>query len=91
MQSNKNYLFQPPQFGKPSLNRDVRKKELMRITLENQAILKRLQEKQPTYSVTQWEKQFQEVVRLRDNICEYPYEFDQFNSRQRYMLTTADV
>jgi hypothetical protein len=31
------------------------------------------------------------VAKIRDNICEYPYEFDQYNSRQRYMLTTADV
>ncbi len=32
-------------FQKKSLNRDMRKKELMKITIENQAILKRLQDK----------------------------------------------
>jgi hypothetical protein len=69
----------------------VRKKELLKITLENQAILKRLQEKKPNYSASTWEKQFQEAAKIRENICEYPYEFDQFNSRQRYMLTTADI
>jgi hypothetical protein len=56
MQGQKSNLFQANQVAKPSLNRDQRKKELLRITLENQAILKRLQEKQPTYSVTQWER-----------------------------------
>jgi len=56
MQGHKSNLFQANQVAKPSLNRDQRKKELLRITLENQAILKRLQEKQPTYSVTQWER-----------------------------------
>lgn len=37
---------------KKSLNRDVRKRELMKITRENQVMLKRLQEKKPSYNVT---------------------------------------
>jgi hypothetical protein len=43
---------------KSSLNRVQRKHELMKITVENQAILRRLQEKQPTYSVTKWMSEF---------------------------------
>ena len=44
-------------FKNRSLNKEVRKRELLRITMENQAILKRLQEKQSSYSVVKWEKQ----------------------------------
>ena len=39
---------------KKSLNREARKRELMKITRENQVILKRLQEKKPNYNVTKW-------------------------------------
>ena len=40
-----------------SLNKDNRKRELLRITMENQAILKRLQEIQSNYDVVKWEEQ----------------------------------
>lgn len=43
------------QLPKRSLNREQRKKELMKITVENQAFLRRLQDKQPIYNVSQWE------------------------------------
>merc|ERR1719195_2438130 len=35
--------------GPHSLNRDARKRELLRITSDNQAILKRIQQAQPVY------------------------------------------
>lgn len=41
-----------------SLNNDRRKKEQVKITYENQAFLKRLQEKQPTYSVNNWNSEY---------------------------------
>jgi E3 ubiquitin-protein ligase TRIP12 len=41
--------------GPQSLNRDFRKKELLRITKENQSILKRIQQAQPEYNHIQWE------------------------------------
>lgn len=56
-----------------SLNRGLRKRELLRVTAENQAILRRLQDKHPSYSVHLWEvdrKRQEETLRLR---CEYPY------------------
>jgi len=40
--------------GKRSLNRGARKRELTKITHENQMILKRLQEKKASYNVTKW-------------------------------------
>jgi len=39
-----------------SLNRDARKRELMKITKENQLILKRLQDKQANYNVSAWQR-----------------------------------
>ena len=89
MQDSKPKLYNPNRQSKPSLNRIQRKNELMKITVENQAILRRLQEKQPTYSVTKWAQNFQEIEKIRNNMCEYRYEFDDRNSRSRFTLTTA--
>jgi hypothetical protein len=55
-----------------SLNREKRKRDLVKITVENQAILKRLQDKQPTYSVTQWNKEYRMNEEFKQNIMEYP-------------------
>lgn len=55
-----------------SLNRDKRKKELIKITVENQAILKRLQEKLPTYSVNKWNQEYRKNEELKMNLLEYP-------------------
>lgn len=55
-----------------SLNREQRKRELQRITKENQHILARIQAAEPTYNVGIWvehEKQHQEYMK---NICELP-------------------
>ena len=91
MQNPKPKLYNPMRVEKASLNRVQRKKELMKITVENQAILRRLQEKQPTYSVTKWSRDFNELAKIRNNMCEYPYEFDQVASRARFMQTTAQT
>ena len=55
-----------------SLNRNKRKRELVKITIENQAILKRLQEKQPTYSVNKWNEEFRRNEQFKLNLLEYP-------------------
>lgn len=59
---------------KRSLNKETRKRDLIRITMENQAILKRLQEKQSNYNVFQWEKQRVQNERLVEKISEYPFK-----------------
>ncbi|KNC55170.1 uncharacterized protein AMSG_10782 [Thecamonas trahens ATCC 50062] len=59
--------------GKPSLNRLKRKKELARITRENQRILSRIQSIQPTYNHVAWEQDRLRQQRMLANICEYPY------------------
>lgn len=55
-----------------SLNREQRKRELHRITRENQSILSRIQAAEPTYNASAWvehEKQHNEYMK---NICELP-------------------
>lgn len=59
---------------KKSLNREHRKRELLKITMENQAILKRLQDKTSNYNVGKWEGEFRDRERILKNICEYPYQ-----------------
>ena len=66
---------------KRSLNRESRKRELMKITRENQVILKRLQEKKPNYNVTRWAREDNQRRKLLDNICEYPYQLLKQNSQ----------
>jgi len=56
----------------PSLNRDSRKTELMRITQENQAILKRIQQAQPVYNHVAWEDSYRKSGQYLRNSAEYP-------------------
>lgn len=61
MQKQKPSLYRPPEtqvMMKRSLNRNRRKIEFEKITLENDKILKRLQKKTATYSVERWDKDF---------------------------------
>eukprot|EP00164_Ancoracysta_twista_P001578 GFYU01002067.1.p1 GENE.GFYU01002067.1~~GFYU01002067.1.p1 ORF type:complete len:225 (-),score=32.01 GFYU01002067.1:524-1198(-) len=55
-----------------SLNKEYRKRELMRITSENQAILKRIQHKEPYYNHLQWEEDRKQNEVYLSMICNYP-------------------
>jgi len=44
--------------------------------MENQAILKRLQDQPANYNMTKWEEDEQERKKLLKNICEYPYQLE---------------
>jgi hypothetical protein len=50
----------PPQEAiiRKSLNRDHRRRELIKITMENQFLLKRLAEKQSAYNVLKYEEDY---------------------------------
>jgi hypothetical protein len=56
-----------------SLNREARKKELKRITDENQGILKRIQSIQPAYDHLQWEQDYRRTRQYLRNTCELPF------------------
>merc|ERR1711865_1213861 len=58
--------------GPVSLNRDFRKKELLRITKENQSILSRIQQAQPIYNHVEWEGHHRRNRGYLENSCEYP-------------------
>jgi len=60
------------QRGQSSLNRDVRKKELHRITHENQQILRRIQQAQPVYNHVAWEGDHRRNLTYLQNCAEYP-------------------
>eukprot|EP00760_Papus_ankaliazontas_P000040 PhM_4_TR10013/c1_g1_i2/m.34883 len=65
-----------------SLNRDSRKRELLRITQENHALLRRIQQRQPTYNHLVWEQQREKNEQLCDRICRYPYRPRQSTERR---------
>ena len=44
-----------------------------------------------TYSVTKWSTDFNNIAKIRNNMCEYPYNFDQAESKSRFTLTTAQT
>ncbi|XP_063951840.1 sperm axonemal maintenance protein CFAP97D1-like [Lytechinus pictus] len=68
-----------------SLNRMARQRELLRVTHENQAIMRRILSKQATYSHHQWEDEWTLNKMYMKNIAKYPqwYEsaYDQWNKR----------
>lgn len=55
-----------------SLNKGLRKRELQKITSENQAILRRIQMREPNYDHTQWEEDARRNERYAANIREFP-------------------
>lgn len=70
-------MFKGPLSSKKSLNRDSRRKELMKITVENHALLKRLQDQQSCYSVGRWEEDFKKKEKLMSEVmCDYPFILD---------------
>lgn len=71
------------------MNREQRKKDLLKITIENQAILKRLQDKESHYSVMRWEEDFKSKEKIMKNLCEYPFILDGDPNKSR--LQTAEV
>lgn len=62
----------PSVMARKSLNREARKRELVKITRENQMILRRLQEKKPNYNIATWQKEEDSRKKILANICEYP-------------------
>lgn len=66
-----------------SLNKTSRKQELVKITSENQALLKRIQDKKATLNFRTLEKERHEKEKLLENISEYPYIMNKTNNTQK--------
>ncbi|OMJ92784.1 hypothetical protein SteCoe_4418 [Stentor coeruleus] len=56
-----------------SLNREARKRKLVQIALENQAMMRRISRKKSNYNHGSWDIQRKNVEKMLVNICEYPY------------------
>jgi len=75
--------------SKKSLNRAQRKQELLKITLENQAILRRLQDKNSNYNVARWENEHRQRQDLLKNMSEYPDDYDKKYRKRLYNKSEA--
>ncbi|XP_046854134.1 uncharacterized protein DDB_G0286299-like [Xenia sp. Carnegie-2017] len=58
-----------------SLNRTKRQQELLRVTHENQAILKRVLAQKPVYNHGKWEEDYLEKESYMESISKYPKEW----------------
>jgi hypothetical protein len=57
-----------------SMNKETRKRELMRVTQENQQLLRRIQQRQPTYNHLKWEQDRERNEQICERICRHPYK-----------------
>lgn len=60
------------EFRVRSLNRDHRKRELVKITIENQGILRRIQDKKSSYNRQEWMESRKKAENYLKNISQYP-------------------
>mmetsp|Transcript_117824 Transcript_117824/g.329934 ORF Transcript_117824/g.329934 Transcript_117824/m.329934 type:complete len:273 (-) Transcript_117824:135-953(-) len=66
------YLKLSPDHKPTSLNRTGRKAELIRITQENQRMLKAIQSTKPVYDARRWEDSYRKSEVHLKNCCSYP-------------------
>ncbi|CAG9314443.1 unnamed protein product [Blepharisma stoltei] len=74
---------------KKSLNDGQRKKKLVQITIENYALLKRMQEQQPTYSTLKWSQERKETEKHLSRLSENSINFRRTNSRRRLASSSS--
>lgn len=58
-----------------SLTREKRQRELLRVTRENQEILKRILAREPEYNHLQWERDWEDNEKFMDSIARYPRDW----------------
>lgn len=68
-----------------SLNREKRQRELIRVTRENQEILKRILAREPEYNHLQWEKDWEENEQFMDNVSRYPRDWWELQQKEEEM------
>lgn len=71
-----------------SLNANQRKQEMSRILLENEALLKRLQNRQSNYNVWSWENERKQQIKRIKQICMFP---PSISKRKRYQKKSKGV
>jgi len=81
-------------YPKKSLNKQARKRQLTQICMENQAMLKRLNEKKSSYNIGKWERERIDKEKVLANICEYPYKLgvtDDYRKRNGSVTRNSSV
>nr|CCA14215.1 conserved hypothetical protein [Albugo laibachii Nc14] len=73
-----------------SLNKDLRKRQLHKITQENQAILARIQMQTPTYDHLQWEEDARQNQKYASSISEFGARKADIGNNDRRQLTLDD-
>jgi len=71
-----------------SLNKEARKRELQKITRENQGILRRIQQSEPHYNHMKWAEEARRNEEYKKNICEYQQE-DIYSSKRSVLASAA--
>lgn len=66
-------VVEPP-FQKGSLNREFRRRSMIKIMNENEALLRRIQTRPSSYSTKKWENDYADKEKLLYNISEFPYQ-----------------
>lgn len=66
------YIIWEESHSNLSLNKEKRKRELMKIAMENQALMQRIQTKKSFYNIKAWDRSREKTEKYLTNICEYP-------------------
>merc|ERR1712222_11243 len=69
-------------YDQKSLNKTKRQRDLLRVTHENQAILKRISSKEPHYNHDIWKQEWDQNLHYMQNISNYPIRWLQKNSKK---------
>ncbi|XP_033127038.1 uncharacterized protein CFAP97D1-like [Anneissia japonica] len=75
-----------------SLNKEKRQRELLRVTRENQEILRRILAREPEYNHLKWEQEWDENEAFMDSISRYPRDWWELEQKEKELqrLKTAD-
>jgi len=76
-------------YKQKSLNKSKRQRELLRVTHENNAILKRIASKEPNFNHLQWEDDWKINQQYMDNIAKYPKDW--YKDRKLKPIGKTDV
>lgn len=81
------------EFKIKSLNKDLRKQELVRITIENQWMIKRISEKKSNYSRKEWNESRKKQEYYLKTMSQYPFKplKSPTGSRDRFNTEFTDV
>ena len=74
MKDQKPFVAVPKETRSRSLNKEFRKRELLKITFENQGILRRIQEQKPCYNHFEWAQNHKQTEHYLKNISQYPFQ-----------------